>query len=245
MTGSDWEQGVRAALAELSESHLYRRRRLITPVSSTHAVWQGREYVNFASNNYLGLTHHTQVVRAAETALSRDGIGSGAAALISGYGPTHASAEQHIARWKGFEACVLLPSGYQANQAAVQTLAAGAQQSGKSVRFLLDKLCHASLIDAVRGTGAAFRVFPHNNLQRLRRLLDQAEGDDQLQIVVTESIFSMDGDAAELEGLARLKQERPFLLLLDEAHATGVYGPAGNGLAAELGVQQAVDVSVS
>src|SRR5579884_1595820 len=193
MTGSDWEHGVRAALAELAGSQLYRQRRLITPLSSTHADWQGRRYVNFASNNYLGLTHHPRVIRAAETMLSRDGVGSGAAALISGYGPTHAAAEQHMARWKGAEACVLLPSGYQANHAAVQTLAAGAEKAGGSVRFLLDKLCHASLIDAVRGTGAAFRVFPHNRLEKLRRLLDAAEP-GQTQVVVTESIFSMDGD---------------------------------------------------
>jgi 7-keto-8-aminopelargonate synthetase-like enzyme len=138
---------------------------------------------------------------------------------------------------------VLLPSGYQANHAAVQTLAAGAEQGGTGVRFLFDKLCHASLIDAVRGTGARFRVFPHNRLEKLRRLLDDAEP-GQIQVVVSESIFSMDGDAADLEGLAALKQERPFLLLLDEAHATGVYGPAGNGLAAEKGVQGIVDVSV-
>ena len=243
MSAGVWEQGVRALLAELSEAHLYRQRRLITPLDASHVVWQGRTYVNFASNNYLGLTHHPQVIRAAAKSLHQDGSGSAASALICGYGPAHASAEQHLARWKGTEACVLLPSGYQANHAAVQTLAAGAENSGKGVRFLLDKLCHASLVDAVRGTEQTFRVFPHNHLVKLQRLLSEAPR-EQIQVVVTESIFSMDGDAADLAGLANLKARYPFLLLLDEAHATGVYGPAGSGLAAQMGLRSSVDVSV-
>src|SRR5439155_16356786 len=102
---------------------------------------------------------------------------------------------------------------------------------------------HASLIDAVRAGGAEFRVFPHNGLEKLERLLAEAEP-DQLQVVVTESIFSMDGDAADLAGIARLKREHPFVLLLDEAHGSGVYGPAGAGLAAELQLQHIVDISI-
>ncbi|HXE54241.1 MAG TPA: aminotransferase class I/II-fold pyridoxal phosphate-dependent enzyme, partial [Tepidisphaeraceae bacterium] len=116
-------------------------------------------------------------------------------------------------------------------------------KSGRGIRFLLDKLCHASIIDAVRGTGLPFRVYPHNHLEKLKRLLEEADP-RQLQVVITESIFSMDGDAADLPGLGRLKTERPFVLMLDEAHATGVYGPQGNGLAAELGLQSIVDVTV-
>ena len=243
MSASEWEQAVRAVLAELSESHLYRQRQLITPLDATHVVWQDRRLVNFASNNYLGLGHHPKVIWAAEKSLHRDGGGSGASPLICGYGPAHAAAEQHIARWKGTEACVLLPSGYQANHAAMQTLAAGAEHGGRGIRFLFDKLSHASLIDAIRATGLPFRVFPHNNLQKLQRLLEDAPP-DQLQVVVTESIFSMDGDAADLPALAQLKQQHPFVLLLDEAHASGVYGPAGRGLAAERGLASAVDVTV-
>ena len=243
MSAGEWEQAVRAVLAELSEAHLYRQRRLITPLDATHVAWQGREYVNFASNNYLGLTHHPKVLHAAEKSFHQDGGGAGASPLTCGYGPTHAAAEQHIARWKGMESCVLLPSGYQANHAAVQTLASGAQESGKRIRFLLDKLCHASLIDAVRATGLPFRVFPHNNLEKLKRLLEIGETGD-VQVVVSESIFSMDGDAADLVGLSRLKRERPFVLLLDEAHATGVYGPSGSGLTNELGLDDLADVVV-
>jgi 7-keto-8-aminopelargonate synthetase-like enzyme len=106
----------------------------------------------------------------------------------------------------------------------------------------LDKLAHASLIDAVRATGEPFRVFPHNHMAKLERLLAEAD-EGELQVVVTESIFSMDGDAADLSGLADLKQRHPFVLILDEAHATGVYGPNGAGLAAEAGLSSLADLT--
>src|SRR5262249_31337050 len=120
----------------------------------------------------------------------------------------------------------------------------GAHATKRSpVRFLLDKLVHASLVDAVRASGAEIRVFPHNHLAKLRRLLEEAEP-KQMQVVVTESIFSMDGDAADLRGLAQIKKELPFVLLLDEAHGSGVYGPNGAGYAAECGLQEIADVSI-
>jgi 7-keto-8-aminopelargonate synthetase-like enzyme len=119
------------------------------------------------------------------------------------------------------------------------------RSSNSPVRLLIDKLAHASLLDAVRATGAPFRVFPHNHLSKLRRLLATgSSGTVQRQVVLTESIFSMDGDSADLTGLAELKRSFPFFLLLDEAHASGVFGPGGAGLAAELGVRDAVDAYV-
>jgi 8-amino-7-oxononanoate synthase len=152
--------------------------------------------------------------------------------------------EHAIARWKGTEAAVLLPSGYQANHAVVQTIASLNASFGEGVQFLIDKLVHASLVDAVRGSGLPFRVFPHNGLDKLRRLLDRA-GDNTLDVVITESIFSMDGDAADLAGLAALKREHPFMLLVDEAHAAGVYGRDGAGLASEMRLQDSIDVSIA
>jgi 8-amino-7-oxononanoate synthase len=236
-----WPEAIESALARRREANEYRRRRELCAVDSTHVEIDGKRYVNFASNNYLGLTHHPRVIAAFQSAAGQFGAGSGAAALVSGYSPAHASAERAIAAWKGTQAAVLLGSGYAANGAAVQALAAVAGERG--VRFLLDKLCHASLIDAVRGSGAAFRIFPHNHLAKLRRLLEESDP-DQLQVVVTESIFSMDGDAADLAGVARIKQDHRFLLLLDEAHGSGVYGPAGSGYAAEQGLQSIVDLTV-
>jgi len=222
-------------LSRRSAEHQLRLRTPITPIDATHVEIDGKRYVNFASNDYLGLTHHPSVIRAAQDALAKYGAGSGASALVSGYSEAHRSAEEAIARWKGVEAAVLLPSGYQAAHAIVQTL------NLDGVRFLLDKLCHASLVDAVRGSGAEFRIFPHNHLEKFERLLGDAR-DGQHQVVITESIFSMDGDAADLEGIAALKRKYPFVLVLDEAHGSGVYGEHGAGYAAEKGLSDIVDV---
>jgi 8-amino-7-oxononanoate synthase len=244
MESEAWDRLIRSRLEGLAGRHLARRRHVARPIDATHIEIDGRRYVNFASNNYLGLSHHPRVMEAATDALRREGAGAGASPLVTGQGPAHEAAERRIAAWKGTDAAVLLPSGYQANLAAVQTLAALAPDvDGGGVRFLLDKLVHASLIDAVRASGAPFRVFPHNHLDKLARLLDEAGG-GQVQVVVTESIFSMDGDAADLRGLAELKRRRPFVLLLDEAHGSGVYGLAGAGLAAEMGLARIADVTV-
>jgi 8-amino-7-oxononanoate synthase len=177
------------------------------------------------------------VIAAFADTASQGGVGSGAAPLVTGQSVHHAAAESAIARWKGTEAAVLLGSGFAANSATIATLAAIGQSRG-TVRFLIDKLCHASLVDAVRAAESPlcfFRVFPHNGLDKLRRLLSDTDP-GELQVVVTESIFSMDGDAANLPGLAQLRDEFGCLLLVDEAHAAGVYGPGGAGLATELGV---------
>jgi 8-amino-7-oxononanoate synthase len=238
------------ALDERRVGQTFRQRRPVRVLDSTHLEVGGQCLVNFASNNYLGLTHHPRVIAAFQNAAATYGVGSGAAALVTGHTDAHASAERAIAKWKGTESGVLLGSGYAANLAAVQMLAAvgGGDHGGphRGVRFLVDKLAHASLIDAVRAVGqgtAKFRVFPHNHLGKLRRLLEEAEP-NVLQVVVTESIFSMDGDAADLAGIVALKREFPFLLLLDEAHGSGVYGSGGAGHANEIGLAESVDLSI-
>ena len=243
ITPAELNQFISDDLRLREKAHQLRARRVVEPMTSTHVRIDGVEFVNFASNNYLGLTHHLRVLAAAERSLHAEGLGSGAAALITGYTARHAAAEAAIAQWKGTADAVLLPSGYQANHAAVQTLAALGEKRGGGTRFLIDKLAHASLLDAVRATSAEFRVFPHNGLAKLERLLAQAPA-EQLQVVLSESIFSMDGDAADLHGLASLKAKYPFVLFLDEAHGSGVYGPGGSGYAAERGMQKSVDVSV-
>jgi 8-amino-7-oxononanoate synthase len=242
MTPADVDQLIAEDLAFRAGAHQLRVRRAVESLSATRVRIDGVEYVNFASNDYLGLTHHPRVLAAAWQSLRADGLGSGAAALISGYSTRHATAEAAIARLKSTQDAVLLPSGYQANHAAVQTLAALGARRGDT-RFLLDKLAHASLLDAVRASDAEFRIFPHNHLAKLERLLAGGSA-DQLQVVITESIFSMDGDAADLRGLAALKERYPFVMLLDEAHGTGVYGDGGAGYAAELGMAGVADVSV-
>ncbi len=279
----DLEQLINDDLAQRAAAHQLRRRRVLEIISPTRVRLDGVEYINFASNNYLGLTHHPRLIEAGRAALESAGAGSGAAGLITGHSAYHESAERAIAAWKGTQGAVILPSGYQANLAAIQTLAAlnhraqfhvlrqaGTEHRERSdqsavpdgvdckqhpiahgsvgrrtagARFLIDKLSHASLIDAVRASGAEFRIFPHTGMNKLARLLEGAP-ENQLQVVLTESIFSMDGDAADLAGLAKLKAIHKFVLVLDEAHGSGVYGQAGAGYASEMGLQSIVDVSI-
>jgi 8-amino-7-oxononanoate synthase len=228
-------------LRQRAERGQLRSRTAVRILDATHLEVGGKRCVNFAANNYLGLTHHPRLISLAQSMAC--GVGSGAAGLISGYSDLHASAEARLAEWKSTEASVLLPSGYQANFAAIQTFAALADGDGKSVRFLIDKLAHASLIDAVRAAGLPFRIYPHNHLGKLERLLQESEA-SQLQVVVSESIFSMDGDAADLAGIAALKARYAFALLLDEAHASGVYGAGGAGLSDELNLFGVANVVV-
>src|SRR6266566_2025396 len=240
--GEDWLQSTfESELAQRGEQHRLRKRIPIEIIDSVHVEIEGKRYVNFASNDYLGLTHHRGVIGAMEAGARKFGAGSGASGLVSGYSVAHKSAEEAIAKWKGTEAAVLLPSGYQAAHAIVQTL------NLDGVRFLLDKLCHASLLDAVRGSGAEFRIFPHNNLEKLQRLVGARHASPSpaaRDVVITESIFSMDGAAADLEGIVGLKRKHPFVLVLDEAHGSGVYGKNGAGYAAEKGLSEVVDVSL-
>lgn len=244
MAESQWDQLFEQDRDYLRSQHLNRSQRVIKPIDAAHVELDGRRLVNFSSNNYLGLSHHLRVIAAVADAARAYGAGSGAAALISGHTELHHATEQAIARWKGTERAVLLPSGYQANHAAIQTIAAVAHARERPARILLDKLCHASLIDAVRGSGLTMRVFPHNDLDKLRRLLTESDV-NELQVVVTESTFSMDGDRGALAGIVALKAFRPFLLVVDEAHGGGVYGAGGSGLVAELGLSERVDVSIA
>lgn len=229
-------QLLQAELDRRAGASLLRTRIHLESIDAVHVRDGQRVLVNFAANNYLGLTHHPAVVEKQKQGLDFLGAGGGASPLVSGQSWTHTMAERLLALHKRKNAAVLLPSGYQAAHAAVQTLAA----LGK-VRFLVDKLAHASLIDAIGGVKAEFRIFPHNHLHKLGRLLAEADT-NQFQVVVTESIFSMDGDAADLAGLAELKREHEFVLLLDEAHGTGVYGEWGEGYAAERGFAALPDV---
>jgi len=237
-------------LTDRQRDSQFRHRRVGRPLDAVHVEIDGATYVNFASNNYLGLTHHPRVVQAVQHAAETFGVGAAASPLITGYTTAHASAEAALAKWKGTEAAVLLPSGYQANQAAIETIRrAGEKGRHSGTRFLVDKLAHASLIDAVMSVGC-FRIFNHNDLEKLERLLADAADDanvphePHIDVVVTESIFSMDGDAAPLRELAALKKKYPFFLLLDEAHGSGVYGEHGAGYAAEIGVPDIVDACV-
>ena len=242
MSGDLVRELAARALATRGAAAMRRVRREVDPIDATRVAIDGRTLINFSGNDYLGLSRHASVLAAFADAAA---AGSGSAALVVGRTSSHARAERAIAAWKGVDDAILLPSGYQANVAAVQTMAGLAEAAGKHVRFLADKLVHASLLDAIRSTGGELRVHPNGTLDKLARLLAQPD-DGRLDVVVTESIFSMDGDAADLAGIVALRgRGASFALLVDEAHASGVYGPRGAGLVAQLGLTASVDLGVA
>lgn len=228
-------------LAQLDESALRRRLRRVIGAQSVELDVDGRKVINFSSNDYLGLADDPALKAAYAENIQRHGAGSGASRLICGTMDAHLEFEEALAAFKHTEAALTFSSGYAT---AVGTLT-GLLQKGDVV--ILDKLCHASLIDGARLSGATIRVFPHNRIDRLTSHLDWAKSqitDDSRVIVVTESIFSMDGDEAPLiEIVTAVRETLPeALLLVDEAHAFGINGPEGRGLAAEVGVDDQVDL---
>jgi len=188
----------------------------------------GRTLLNLASNDYLALSQHPKLIQAAVDATTAFGVGAGASRLVSGTHPIHAQAEQHFAQFKHSEAALLLATGYTANLAALTTLA------GPGDLIVLDKLVHASLIDAARASGAEVRTFTHLNLVRAEQLLSRHSTGRRL--LVSDSVFSMDGDCADLPGLCDLADRCDAVLIIDEAHGTGVIGTDGSGLASAQGV---------
>src|SRR3989440_8414709 len=199
-----------------------------------------RSLINFSSNDYLGLANEPRLRDAATAAINEFGVGAGASRLISGTQSPHLSLERALAQWKQTEAALCFSSGYAAALGTIPTLVA------KNDVVLLDKLCHASLIDGAKLSGAVLRVFPHNHLRKLESHLEwaQREYPGHRVLIVTESVFSMDGDRAPLRELVELKKRFRALLLLDEAHAVGVLGPNGRGLAAEENLNDDVDVQM-
>jgi 8-amino-7-oxononanoate synthase len=200
----------------------------------------GCRLLNFSSNDYLGLANDPRLREAAIVAINEFGVGAGASRLISGTQSPHLRLERALAEWKGAEAALCFSSGYAAALGTIPALVT------KNDVVLLDKLCHASLIDAAKLSGARLRIFPHNNLRRLESHLEWArrEHTGKRVLIVTESVFSMDGDRAPLRDLVQLKKQFNALLMLDEAHAVGVIGPHGRGLAAEDGVSDNIDVQM-
>ncbi len=227
-------------LQALRAQSLHRKLREIGSAQGSEIEIVGRHLVNFSSNDYLGLAADPLLRKAAIGAIEKFGVGAGASRLVSGTQSPHVALEAALAKWKGAPAALTFSSGYAA---AVGTLPALAS---KRDVVILDKLSHASLIDGARLSGATVRVFPHNHLGKLESHLEWAQRElpEARRIVVTESVFSMDGDQAPLGELIELKKRFGAILLLDEAHAIGVLGPNGRGLAAELGLERQVDVQL-
>ncbi len=218
----DWN--VQAELDELRQQGLWRELR----------VPDGR-LINFSSNDYLGLCGSEFLRHALTEGVARYGGGAGASRLVCGTHQAHVRLEEALAAFKGTEAALSFSSGFAVALGTIPALI------GKDDTIILDKLCHASLVDAARLSGATIRVFPHNHVEKLERLLGTAKG---RVLIVTESIFSMDGDSASLREIVELKDQHGAWLMLDEAHAVGVLGPQGRGLAAQLGLEGRVELQM-
>lgn len=198
----------------------------------------GRVVLNFSSNDYLDLAHHRHVVDRSREALDRYGIGSTASRLVTGTLPIHEELEERLAREKGYPAALVFGSGYMANAGTIPTLA------GRNDTIFADKLVHASMIDACRLSGAKLVRFAHNNVNALAERLEQQAHSTGRKLIITESVFSMDGDIAPLEPIAALTEKHGAMLMVDEAHASGTFGPNGAGLVREHGLEGAVTVSM-
>jgi len=232
-TPSDWS----ACLADLEARGLSRRLRTIESAQGARVKVGGRELICFCSNNYLGLASHPRIRQAVIDATRQWGWGAGGSRLMAGTMGPHRQLESRLAGFKRTEAALVCTTGYQANLAAIRALA------GKGDVVLVDKLDHASIIDAARGSGAVVRVFAHRDYAKLERLLDRTAS-ARRRVIVTDSLFSMDGDLADLPRLVELKKGYGALLCIDEAHATGVFGLGGRGVAELQGVEHEIDATV-
>jgi len=220
---------LHSELAKLEEAGLRRALR------ATDAEMR-KGILNFAANDYLGLSHHPALIEAARQATSQHGTGTGASRLVTGTDSAILALEEQLAAWKEKEAALVFSSGYAAALGTIPALA------DKGDTVVLDKLAHASLIDAARLSGATVRTFLHNDMNRLDTLLAKISSGKKRILIVTESIFSMDGDAAPLRELVGLKDRYGAWLLVDEAHATGLYGATGAGLVAEARLSARVEI---
>ena len=231
----------RDELAALQAAGLRRTLRTLDAPQGPELVVDGRRLRNFSSNDYLGLAAHPALAEAAVRALRDFGFGAGASRLVCGTLRPHTDLEEALAAFKGTAAALAFTSGFAAGHGTLTALA------GPDDIVILDKLSHACLVDGARASRATLRVFAHNDLAQLEDHLRWARGRAAASarvIVVTESVFSMDGDLAPLPEIVDLKDRHGAWLMLDEAHATGVFGPHGRGCAAAAGLGGRIDVQL-
>ena len=232
----DAQRWLSEELQALSEQGLLRRHREICPAGSGKVLVDGHEAWDFASNDYLGLANDPRVVAAAANALQSHGVGAKASPLVSGRTDWHRQLELSLAEFEGTQATILFPTGMAANIGTVAALA------GPEDAVFCDRWNHASLIDGCRLSGARIRVYRHDDLEKLDQSL--ARESARRKFVVTDSVFSMDGDLAPLPLLCDIAEKHRATIILDEAHGTGVFGANGKGVAELLGVEHRIPVRI-
>lgn len=222
-------------IQKLKDDSLFRELKTVDGGQGKYLMINGENYLSFCSNNYLDLANHPRVIQSVIEAIKRYGCGAGASRLISGNMTLHQRLEDVIAQFKGTKAAILFPTGYMANIGAITALL------GKGDIIACDRLNHASLIDGCKLSQATFRIYPHADMAGLEKILKMSK-DFRRKMIITDTLFSMDGDIAPLEQIIYLANEYNAITMVDEAHGTGVFGVHGRGVLEHLGLEGKVDV---
>ncbi len=236
MTKTDW---ISDEIADLRTAGLFTHIRTIESPQGAWLVVDGQKVLNFCSNNYLGLANHPRLVKAAKTALDHYGVGPAAVRTIAGTMVLHLELESRLAAFKGVEAALTFQSGFNANLAAIPALV------GKGDGVYSDELNHASIIDGCRLSGAKIVRYPHTEAEGLRQVIEQHKGENfNRSLIITDGVFSMDGDIAPLDEIYAVAHEFGYLLMVDDAHGEGVLGNGGRGIVDHFDLHGKVDIEV-
>ncbi len=225
-------------LEKLREQKLYQKLRVLETGQVPVARFDGKEVINLSSNNYLGLTTHPRLKQRALEAIEKFGVGSGAVRTIAGTMTLHMELEEKIAKFKHVEASVVFQSGFTANAGTVQAIL------GRDDVIVSDELNHASIIDGCRLSRAEIKVFPHKDVETCEKILKELEGRKYRKLLITDGVFSMDGDIAPLPQLVALAEKYGCIMMVDDAHASGVLGRNGRGTVDHYNLHGRVDIQV-
>jgi len=228
---------LKEELNKLQKEGLYRKPRVIDAFHGPTVEIAQKEYILLSSNDYLGLTQHPKVKEKAKEAIERFGCGSGASRLISGTLSLHSELENKLADFKKTEAAIVFSSGYVANLGVISSLV------GKGDVIVIDKLNHASIIDGCRLSKADLRVYPHKNMNALEKILKKSQVYQQ-RLIITDGIFSMEGDITPLPEIVELAKKYHALVMIDDAHSTGVLGTEGRGTVEYFGLEKGIDIQM-
>jgi len=231
-------QYLHEELEKLKEQKLYQKLRVLSGEQLPVATFDGQRVINLSSNNYLGLTTHRALKKAAAAAIKTHGVGSGAVRTIAGTMDIHMALEEQIARFKQTEACVVFQSGFVANAGTVQAVL------GEADTIISDELNHASIIDGGRLSKAERKIFRHKDLDHCEEILKETQNRSGRKLLITDGVFSMDGDIAPLPTLCDLAEKYGCIMMVDDAHASGVLGRGGRGTIDHFGVHGRVDIQV-
>ncbi len=231
-------QYLHEELEKLKEQKLYQKLRVLSGEQLPVATFDGQRVINLSSNNYLGLTTHRALKKSAAAAIKTHGVGAGAVRVVAGTLDIHLALEEQIARFKNTEACVVFQSGFAANAGTVQAVL------GESDVIISDELNHASIIDGGRLSKAERKIFRHKDLGHCEEILKETQNRSGRKLLITDGVFSMDGDIAPLPQLCALAEKYGCIMMVDDAHASGVLGRGGRGTIDHFGVHGRVDIQV-